>query len=34
MKVCKGKWKALTKRLEQHKKLSNTHSFNLYAEDD
>ena len=28
MKVCKGKWKAMTKRLEQLKKQSDAHSFN------
>ena len=28
MKVCKGKWKAMTKRLEKLKRLSDAHSFN------
>ena len=28
MKVCKGKWKAMTKRLEQLKKQSDAHTFN------
>ena len=28
MKVCKGKWKTMAKRLEKLKKLSDAHSFN------
>ena len=32
MKVCKGKWKAMTKRLEQLKRLSDAHSFNPAAD--
>ena len=34
MKICKGKWKAMTKRLEKLKKLPNSHTFNLYADSD
>ena len=28
MKICKGKWKTMAKRLEKLKKLSDAHSFN------
>ena len=34
MRMCKGKWKALTKRLEKLKKLNQAHTFNLYADSD
>lgn len=34
MRMCKGKWKALTKRLEKLKKLSQAHTFNLYTDSD
>ena len=32
MKSCKGKLKAMTKRFEELKKLSNAHTFNPYAD--
>ena len=34
MRMCKGKWKALTKRLEKLKKLNQAHTFNLYTDSD
>ena len=32
MKSCKGKLKAMTKRFEELKKISNAHTFNPYAD--
>ena len=32
MKVCKGKWKSLLKRVEDLKRLNQAHTFKLYPD--